>query len=301
MTPAHNRIIPMKSIGKKQPLVSVVIPTKNSAGSIEHVLQSIGKQTYAPIEVVIVDNHSTDTTVQVAKRYTSRVFIHGPERAAQVNYGVAKAKGKYVYYTGSDMTIEPDLVRQAVEACEKRDADAVYLNVLTKIKNPTIWQRVRAVERECYFMEPGMSGARFWKKQVFLSLGGFDTVLGDEIEFQSRLNEAGYKTVFIKAKENNLGEYANYRTIVTRSIYYGWLMQKAVRLRPERMKKQYKPVRSEFWHHRDILLRDKRVFAYFILYKLTQYICAGFGYTLSLLMGYNTHIEKLLHKMNYGK
>ena len=282
------------------PLVSVIVPTKNSARFLQNCLSSIKHQTYPNIEIIVVDNYSSDNTVNIAKRFTDRIFIHGPERATQVNYGIKQARGTYVYYTGSDLTMESDLVEQAVDACEGGKADAVYLNVLTHIKHPNIWQKVRALERRCYFKEPGMSGARFWRKNVFTKLGGFEGLLGDEIEFQTRLNNAGYRTVFIDAKENNLAEYSSYSTIAKRSLYYGWLLRKQLAKNQKKLGKQYKPVRNEFLRHKDILLEDTYVFVFFVLYKLTQYIFAGLGYALAMLMGYNSRIENYLHKLNYG-
>jgi len=285
---------------EKFPLVSVIIPTKNSSRNLKDSLLAIQNQTYPNVEIIVVDNFSTDDTVRIAKEFTKNVYRKGPERATQVNFGVSKAKGEYVYYTGSDVVAEKELIFEAVEACKSKKADAVYMNILTTMSHPTIWQKVRALERECYFKEPGMSGARFWKKRVFENLGGFEGILGDEIEFQSRLDTARYKTVFIDAKENNLGEYASYLTIVKRSIYYGWLIRKLQTINKRKLGKQYTPIRSEFIKHKDILLRDKVIFLYFLIYKVTQYVCAGLGYTLAVIFRYNRRIEILLNKMNYG-
>lgn len=282
------------------PLVSVIIPTKNSARHLENCLLSIKSQTYPNIEIIVVDNHSTDDTLRIARKFTNRVFIHGPERATQVNFGIKKAKGTYVYYTGSDLTMESDLVQQAVSACEGNTADAVYLNVLTDIKNSNIWQKVRALERRCYFKESGMSGARFWKKNVFEKLGGFQGLLGDEIEFQKRLNTAGCRTVFIDAKEMNHDEHASISVIAKRSLYYGWLIGQTKLKSGEYIGTQYRLIRPEFMRHTDILLENKYVFLFFVLYKGTQYICGGLGYMLARLLGYNRNIDAYLHKLNYG-
>jgi len=64
---------------------------------IEDLLKSIKKQSYSPIETIIVDNSSIDKTVEIAKKYTKYVFTKGPERSSQRNYGAKKAKGKYLY------------------------------------------------------------------------------------------------------------------------------------------------------------------------------------------------------------
>lgn len=290
----------MTKTKKTIPLVTVVIPTKNSAQNLHKCLSAIKNQTYPNIEIIVVDNHSEDDTVKIARKFTDKIFIRGPERANQVNYGAKMAHGTYVYYTGSDVIAEPDLVKEAVVACEGNGADAVYLNILTDIQNPNIWQKVRALERRCYFKEPGVSGARFWKKKIFEKIGGFEGQLGDEIEFQSRLDSAGYRTVFINAKENNLGEYSHYSTIVKRSLYYGWLIRKLQVQNKKQLGKQYKPVRGEFLRHTNILLEDKYVFFFFVIYKITQYIFAGLGYTLAMLVRYNNGIEAYLHKLNYG-
>jgi len=57
------------------------------------------KQTYKNLEIIIVDNNSSDITKDVARKYTKFVFNKGPERSSQINFGVGIAKGKYVYYT----------------------------------------------------------------------------------------------------------------------------------------------------------------------------------------------------------
>jgi glycosyltransferase involved in cell wall biosynthesis len=57
-----------------QPLVSIVIPTKNSARTLEKCLVSIKNQAYENIEIIVVDNYSTDGTYEIAGKYTTKVF-----------------------------------------------------------------------------------------------------------------------------------------------------------------------------------------------------------------------------------
>ena len=72
------------------PLVSVIIPTKNSGKTLLQCLDSIKNQNYENIEIIVVDNYSTDNTLQIAKIYTNTVYTFSPERSSQVNYGVEK-------------------------------------------------------------------------------------------------------------------------------------------------------------------------------------------------------------------
>jgi glycosyltransferase involved in cell wall biosynthesis len=60
----------------KQPLVSVIVPTKNSAEFLRACLHSIIHQTYPRIELIVVDNNSTDATKDIAANFTGHVFNH---------------------------------------------------------------------------------------------------------------------------------------------------------------------------------------------------------------------------------
>ena len=103
------------------PLVSVIIPTKNSAKTLEKCLQSVKNQSYPNIEVIVIDNNSIDKTKEIAKKYTIMVFNKGPERSAQVNFGGRQARGKYLYRVDSDFIIEKDVVQECVEKCEREN------------------------------------------------------------------------------------------------------------------------------------------------------------------------------------
>lgn len=287
---------------KNNPLISVVIPTKNSAEFLARCLRSIKNQTYKNIEIIVVDNNSTDETKKITREFTHRIYNCGPERCAQVNFGVKKAKGEYVYQTGSDLTREKELVKEAVNKCEREKYDAVYINVITKIPNPNIWQQVRGLERQCYVGESGMSAARFFKRSIFLALGGYDESLGsvaDDLEFQHRLNLAHYKTGFIKAKENNIDEYKSLKIIITRSLYYGWFIKRYWAKHPQKTKKQYRLIRQEFIKHRKILFKNKFLLSVFIFYKLVQYFFGGIGLLLAKTSRDNQKIENFLYRLNY--
>ena len=52
---------------------------------------------YPDIETIVVDNNSTDSTIEIAREYADKVFSQGRERSAQRNYGVRESEGKYVF------------------------------------------------------------------------------------------------------------------------------------------------------------------------------------------------------------
>src|SRR2546422_3400881 len=87
----------VKAASPNSPLVSVIIPTKNSERTIRRCLESVQAQTYRNFEIVVVDNFSSDSTVRIAKEYADVVLLGGPERTSQVKQGAANCKGDFIY------------------------------------------------------------------------------------------------------------------------------------------------------------------------------------------------------------
>jgi len=76
----------------EHPLVSVIIPTKNSGRTIRPCLESVRAQTYRNFEIVVVDNFSSDSTVRIAKEYADLVLLAGPRGLAKLSWELPTAK-----------------------------------------------------------------------------------------------------------------------------------------------------------------------------------------------------------------
>jgi glycosyltransferase involved in cell wall biosynthesis len=154
------------------PLVSIVITTKNEEKNIENCLRSIKEQTYESIEIIVVDNGSTDQTKKIAKMFTSLVFNKGPERSAQRNYGMIDiAKGTYVMFIDADMMLSPGLVKQCIVHMAR--STCLALHIPEVILGKTYWCKVRRFERS-FYDGTVIDGARFFLKDAFVQAGGFD-------------------------------------------------------------------------------------------------------------------------------
>ena len=81
-----------------RPLVTVVVPTRNSERTLANCLESIRRQAYPRIELVVVDNSSTDDTLAIARRYADQALTIGPERSAQRNHGWRAGHGELVVF-----------------------------------------------------------------------------------------------------------------------------------------------------------------------------------------------------------
>jgi glycosyltransferase involved in cell wall biosynthesis len=88
------------------PLVSVIIPTYNRASILNETIQSVLQQTYRELEVIIIDDGSTDNTRQIAEQFSDkRIFYLYKENrglASARNEGIQKAKGEYIAFIDSD-------------------------------------------------------------------------------------------------------------------------------------------------------------------------------------------------------
>lgn len=187
----------------ENPLVSVVITTKNEEKNIEACLQSIKEQTYPNIEIIVVDNFSTDATVEIARRYTEHVYQKGPERSAQRNYGmIEKAKGKYVMYVDADMVLSPSLIEKCVEVMETQ-SDVLALHVPEIVLGKNFWSKVRRFERQ-FYDGTVIDGARFFRKDIFVEVGGFDENFSgpEDWDLDKKIKQKG-KILLLQEKESS--------------------------------------------------------------------------------------------------
>jgi glycosyltransferase involved in cell wall biosynthesis len=255
------------------PLVSIIVLSRNSSSTIGKCLDALKKQTYRRIEIIVVDNNSADGTREIAAKYGVRVSVAGPERCAQINHGISEAKGEFIYFTGADLVPDSDYVEKAVKKSLRNNLDAIYTSVVTA---PDIryWAKVKAVERVCYIGEPMHEAARFMRKNVFQSIGGIDENLfaaGEELDLQNRLDIAGFKTGKIDGVETHLDEATTLEEIFRKYCYYGKHIMKYVRKNPSYRLKQMLPIRKAYLTHSAILLRNPKIFVGFVLYKVVQY------------------------------
>ncbi|MBU4346027.1 MAG: glycosyltransferase [Candidatus Omnitrophica bacterium] len=286
-------------MNQRTPLISVVIPTLNSSQYLSQTLESLKRQTYPNVEIIIVDNYSKDNTPQIAEKFGATVYLAGPERAAQDNYGIHKAKGEFVYLTGSDMIIDSDYIEQAVDKCLEEGYDAIYASVLSK-EGGGFWERVKALERLSFIGSNLIEAARFFKKSVFMQLGGFDeNLVGVEEDFQHRLDTSGYKTGRINAREVHLHEATTLTEVFKKSYYYGKFMPNYLKKHPLRGSRQLFPVRPSYICNIKIFAREPIYLLGFVVYKLIQYS----GGSLGLITGFIKGHKKLdsTHKFLYGE
>lgn len=273
-----------------KPLVSVIVPTRNSQNTIDACLKSIKNQNYEEVELIVVDNNSTDKTKEVARKYTKLVFNKGPERSAQRNFGALKSRGKYVLFIDSDMELSRNVIKDCISLVESYKVSKVD-KVLGGIIIPEesfgegFWAKCKALERSFYVGVDWIEAARFFSKKVFIEFKGFDEELisGEDWDLSQRV-EAKYLILRIKSFiYHNEGRLTLFK-LLSKKLYYGGKLNNY----------SYKKTNSEiFTKQLSIISRyklffsnPKKLFANPILgigmlsMKTCEFAIAGLGYFL---------------------
>lgn len=131
------------------PLVSIILPTYNVANYIEQCTESIRQQEYSNLEVIFVNDGSTDNTrkvfdeLQLDSRFQMVTKKNEGSGFAR-NYGLSLAKGKYVYFMDPDDLIEKNIFSECIPSLEKNNSEMLvfgykqvdYLSKKTVIFKP---------------------------------------------------------------------------------------------------------------------------------------------------------------------
>jgi glycosyltransferase involved in cell wall biosynthesis len=122
----------VSSLDRSFPLISVVIPNYNYAQYLGNAIESVLNQSYKNIQLIVVDNASTDSSSIVASKYGNSVnFVkknHGGVSSAR-NLGLSMAEGNFVCFLDSDDTWSPTKLEKQLEIAIRTEADIVYSGI----------------------------------------------------------------------------------------------------------------------------------------------------------------------------
>lgn len=148
--------------------ISIVIPCHNAAKFLRECLDSVARQTVKDLEVICIDDGSTDETAAILDEYAERdgrfvvAHIERSGASAARNLGIAKATGAYVGFVDADDTINPDWIEKAAAAIAASGADLVRLDP---------WNRACApVVRPEQFLACGFSWLTFVRADIVKSV-----------------------------------------------------------------------------------------------------------------------------------
>ena len=169
-------------MNKEHPLVSILIPSYNSGEYIESTLESISNQTYTNLEILVMDDCSTDRTMEIAQRIQEddkRIRIIRNERnlgiTGNMNKGISLCNGKYVAILDGDDWAYPYRIEKQVEAMESNkkvvlcsgymDICDEDLNIQNRRKYPLTDKEIR---RAIVRYDPISHPSSMWRRDALL-------------------------------------------------------------------------------------------------------------------------------------
>lgn len=118
----------------KSPLVSIIIPAYNAMETIQATLESCTKQTYSDLEILVIDDQSEDSTIDLIRQLSlldSRIVLfHNPQKGVQYarNLGLEHAQGEFIKFLDSDDLMDLDLIEKQVELLRDSPSSVVNSN-----------------------------------------------------------------------------------------------------------------------------------------------------------------------------
>jgi len=269
--------------GGHEPLVSIIVPTKNSVKYLDRCLASIKSQSYGSIELIVVDNYSSDSTIRTAWRYADAVYVTGPERSAQVNFGVRRATGTYVFRVDSDFRLDPGVVAECVDLVQA-GAEAVVVHN-SPDGSVGLLARVRKFEVDMYKYSLDHTAARFLPRDIFLTIGGLreDVTAGEDYDFQNRLRLWGINIAFADAEAVHMDEPKRLAPVLRKYFKYGRDFPRYREYNKEESKVQLAFVRREYVSHWREFVRSPGLGLLFIGYHSVKYGAGALGYLVAIL------------------
>jgi glycosyltransferase involved in cell wall biosynthesis len=114
---------------KDEPLVSIIIPCYNAERWGAEAVQSCLDQTYKTIEIIVVDDGSTDGSLKVLSGFRDKIILEtGPNRGGNHarNRGIELSRGDYIQFLDADDYLLPEKIKRQVHFLEETRADVVY-------------------------------------------------------------------------------------------------------------------------------------------------------------------------------
>jgi cellulose synthase/poly-beta-1,6-N-acetylglucosamine synthase-like glycosyltransferase len=196
--------------------VSVIVPTFNGGAGLDRTIASLRRQTLRPVEIIVVDDGSTDETRAVAEKareggLVDMVICHGTRcgRSAAINAAARFASGELIFTVDADTVFEPTAVARLANAFKDPRVAGASCNIAISNERDSIWTGLQGVE---YLMSVSagrsildvvdaiacLSGAcSMYRRNVFLQQGGLDVGPGEDLEFSLRLRRLGHAIRFV--------------------------------------------------------------------------------------------------------
>lgn len=178
------------------PQVSIIIPTRNRADLLPGALASCLSQTFDDLEVLVVDDGSTDGTaavIEAARVVDSRVRLLRRDHAglvASLNAGFREAQGRYLTWTSDDNLYDATAIAEMVTALEAHHkAGFVYADQRIIDASGTVLREQQLPPPDILASEGGIGGCFLYRREVYEAVGDYsqEDALNEDDEYVMRI------------------------------------------------------------------------------------------------------------------
>ena len=180
-----------------------MIPVHNGERYLAEALESVLVQSHRAIEVVVIDDGSTDRSLEIARQFGPRVRCHAQERAgpaAARNHGVSVARGSYLTFLDADDLWEPDKLDRQLEAIGRdRGPDLVFGHAV-QFESPELEPAESAGTRPTTNPQPARQlGAMLTRRETWNAVGSLATEwrVGEFLDWLGRAQHLGLREAML--------------------------------------------------------------------------------------------------------
>jgi len=207
--------------------VSVVIPVRDGRRYLGEAIASIREQTLAPLEILVVDDGSSDDSADLAAAAGATVIRRAAEGpAAARNAGVRAARGEAIAFLDADDVAEPDRLDLQVRALAAAPDAVAVAGRMLQFLTPDRADELQG--RFAYAEQPEHSftvGTLLIRREPFLASGGLDTSLtgGEVVDWVQRIRSAGHRVAKIDAVVLRRRIHGDNLTLQREALHAGYL------------------------------------------------------------------------------
>lgn len=164
-------------------MISIIIPVYNGENTIDNTIRCLVNQTFKDIEIIVVNDGSTDNTLLVLQKWKSKIRIvnkrNGGVSSAR-NKGIKEARGEYLMFVDADDECKAEMIEKIYESAKSTQADYVISGLEKKVGNKTIkyifedriFTGQKQIRNELlYFLNHGLNSpcAKLYRKEIIES------------------------------------------------------------------------------------------------------------------------------------
>lgn len=194
-----------------EPRISVVVPVFNGGDCLDLCLRALAESSLQPLEVIVVDDHSTDDSREIAERHGVTVLATGGRRgpAEARGLGVHHASGELIVFIDADVLVHRESLQQFAALFQQRpDIAAAFGSYDDKPLAQNYLSQWKNLSHHFIHQNSRPDAHTFWagcgaiRREVFLQIGGFDLryrgATIEDIEMGYRLTRNGFRVLLAK-------------------------------------------------------------------------------------------------------